>query len=165
MGHGLLVGRRSGVDDLEHSLAVITVCPAGSQPDDLLVKQRADQTAMADDQALAGNAGELGHLGATGFPVAYEVSRHLLQPLWRAKHLLDHPERVLCLALLLRRQRGDRVFSPLVEVVRIKIFGQPNGDMVPLIEHPDRRPVVDRPAQIVDVDVVAEHDARIPLRA
>src|SRR5690349_15557077 len=102
MGHRFLVGRRPGIDDLEHASGVGAMCrPAGPNPDDLLVQQCTDQAAVADDQALAGNTSELDHLAAPRLPVVYEVDRDLLQAFWSAEHLLDHPERILYLALLL----------------------------------------------------------------
>src|SRR5215471_15206625 len=71
MRNWLLVSRRSRIDNLECTLFVRAMCPAGPQPDDFFVQQRADLAAVAYDQTLTWNAGKLDHLGSPRLPVAY----------------------------------------------------------------------------------------------
>jgi hypothetical protein len=141
--------------DLDLALVVVVV-PVGTEAHDLVVELDADPPAHADHHGLAVQGPE------ALFEVAHDVLGHEAQALLRPDHRLElRPlglELLLALDLLVLGDLLELLVDPRLQLLRKVELGQPA-----LVVDGHGGLVLDRPLDVVDRDVVAEHRAGVTI--
>jgi hypothetical protein len=144
------VGGRAGHDHLQPPRRILVGVPLRAQRHDRLVERDTDATTHADDHGLAVQGGD------PGLEVLHQVGGHQVQALFGPHQGLDgRPlalEPLLFVLGLVLGQVGD-----LGVDARLLVLGQLDAGEPALVVDRHRRAVLDRAADVVDVDVVAEH--------
>ena len=164
LGHGRLVGRRAGVNDLELARADVVGVPVGAQLGDRVVQPGADLAGATDDHCLAGRVDELLHHRATVLPVRDEVLGEPGDAGRRAVDGVDDGDTLLDAVSLDVVQAGSELVCCLVERVLGDALGEVDLDQSRLEVHRDRGAVFDGAGEVIDVDVLTEHVAGVLVR-
>ena len=157
------VGRVAGVDDLDPTLIQLVGVPLRAAGDDRRVQPGADLARAADEQRLPGRRDQWLHRLPPGVPVREQVVDQHGDPLRVAVHGVDDRDALLDLRALDVVETDRGVVGGAVEVLLADLVAQRHLDQPRREVHRHCRPVLDGAGEVVDVDIVAEHLARVPV--
>ena len=151
---GFRIGCRAGHDDFDRAALIVVGMPIGAKGDDLFVQSDTNAAAHADHHGLAV------HRPDPVLEMPYQIFCHHLEALLRADECFDGRPFALQ-ALLLRYRLVLGQFLDLGVDSGFFLIGQFDARQPAFVINRHRCAVLDRPADVVNVDVLAEHGGRV----
>src|SRR5450755_3603005 len=150
------IGGGAGHDDLNAAFVVVAIVPRGPQRDDLLIELDADAAAHTDDHGLAFES------LLAYFEVLYDVGGDLLDAIFRSHQGFQATPFALELFFLI-------LLSTLGDLIEARVdlwpfaFVQFERNRARFIINAHRCSIFYRAVNVVDIDVLAEDGARVPV--